>query len=399
MYRKSGLVIWKRSTIIIGMASAIEEPVYPVAGTLYSLRDLLAPFADPAHMVDGISRFSDLHIKTGSPVHYRYDGDMVSLRDGPALQSEAARCLISALLMPDQFARLTGSSPTDIDAGFVLPGSGLRFRVNAFLDADGLAAVVRALPCHIPDPAGLGLPDERVWRQICELQQGLVVVAGNTGSGKSTTIASILQEINRHRPVRVVTLEDPIEYTFENDRALFSQRELGRHIPSFAAGLRSALREDPDIILVGEMRDRETAGLALTAAETGHLVLSTLHTKDAKGTITRLVDLFPAEHTREITAQIALGLSYVIAQKLVTRVNGGRRLAVEILRNTPAVANLVRTGTWHQLYTQIETGHKDGMITLERHLAALVRDGDVALAEARLAANDPGIFDRLLSPP
>ena len=378
------------------MASPLEEPVYPVAGKLHSLRDLLAVFNDPAHMIDGLSRFSDLHIKTGEAAFYRYDGDIVPLRDGPVMRPEVAELLISAMLTSEQFERLRAPVPVDIDAGFSWAEGGLNFRVNAFRDRDGLAAVVRVLPHRIPPAESLGLPDARVWQDICNLQQGLVIVAGNTGSGKSTTIASFLQHINASRSVRVITLEDPIEYTFGSRRALFSQRELGRHIPSFAAGLRSALREDPDIIFVGEMRDRETTSLALTAAETGHLVFSTLHTKDAKGTITRIVDMFPPERTKEITSQLSLSLSYVIGQKLVTRRSGGRRIAVEVFRNTTGVANLVRTGAWHQLYTQIETGQKDGMITLERHLHSLFLSGEITADEARLSANDPQVIDRLL---
>ncbi len=377
-------------------SAAFEEPVYPVAGKLHSLRDLLAIFNDPVHILDGLSRFSDLHIKTGEPVRYRYDGDIVDLPDATPLRPETAEHLILAMLEPHQAERLRAFPPHDIDASFSWVEGGLSFRVNAFTDRDGVAAVVRVLPRHIPRAEKLGLPHERVWRNICELDQGLVIVAGNTGSGKSTTIASFLTHINERRPVRIITLEDPVEYIFGSSRALFSQRELGRHIPSFSAGLRSALREDPDIIFVGEMRDRETTALALTAAETGHLVFSTLHTKDAKGTITRIVDMFPPERTKEITAQLSLSLSYVIGQKLVARRAGGRRMAVEILHNNTAIANLIRTETWHQLYSQIETGQQDGMITLERHLLALVRAGEITAEEALRSANDPKVFEQLI---
>ena len=380
------------------MASPIEEPVYPVAGKLHSLRDLLAVFNDPAHKIADISRFSDLHIKTGEAAFYRYDGDIVPLRDGTVMRPEVAEHLIGAMLGPEQFERLKAPVPVDIDAGFSWTEGGLSFRINAFRDRDGLAAVVRVLPHRVPPAESLGLPDPRVWQDICALQQGLVIVAGNTGSGKSTTIASLLQHINAHRCVRIITLEDPIEYIFGCRRALFSQRELGRHISSFSAGLRSALREDPDIIFVGEMRDRETTSLALTAAETGHLVFSTLHTKDAKGTITRVVDMFPADRIKEVTSQLSLSLSYVLAQKLVSRRAGGRRIAMEVFRNTTGVANLIRTGSWHQIYTQIETGTKDGMITLEHHLHSLVLSGEITPEEARLNANDPQVIDRLLQP-
>ncbi len=381
------------------MATPFEEPVYAVAGRMLSLRDLLAVFNDPAHMVDGISRFSDLHLKTGEAAFYRYDGDIVPLRDGTVMRPEVVELFVGALLTPEQFERLHAAPPVDIDASFAWPAGGLSFRLNAFRDRDGLAAVVRVLPRLIPSLESLGLPDSRVAQEICDLQQGLVIVAGNTGSGKSTTIASFLQHINARRNVRIITLEDPVEHVFGSRRALFSQRELGLHIPTFSAGLRSALREDPDIIFVGEMRDAETTALALTAAETGHLVFSTLHTRDAKGTVSRIVDLFPPERTKEIASQLSLSLSYVISQKLVARRTGGRRLAVEVLKNTAGVAHLVRTGAWHQLYTQLETGHNDGMITLEHHLHALVRTGEITPEEARRNANEPQVIDRLLLPP
>ena len=378
------------------MAYSIEEPVYPVAGKLHSLRDLLGVFTDPAHLQNGISRFSDLHLKTGEAAHYRYDGEIIPLPDGTAMRPEIVEKMIFAVLNAAQIAGLRADPPVDVDASFTWVEGSLNFRINAFCDRDGLAAVLRVLPRFTPPVERLGFPDDHVWQDICALDQGLVLVAGNTGSGKSTTIASFLQYINAHRNVRVITLEDPIEHSFASRRALFSQRELGRHIPSFAAGLRSALREDPDIIFVGEMRDRETMSLALTAAETGYLVFSTLHTKDAKGSITRIVDMFPPERTKEALTQLSMSLSYVVGQKLVTRRAGGRRVAFEVLKNTTGIANLVRNGTWHQLYSQIETGQKDGMITLERHLAALQRAGEITAEEAVRNANDPKTLENLL---
>jgi len=197
----------------------------------------------------------------------------------------------------------------DVDAAYDWAGRQASFRLNAFTDRDGLAAVVRVLPRVVPPPSGLGFPEDRVWKEITEAQSGLVLVTGITGSGKSTTVASLLQQINRTRPVRIITLEDPIEYVLGDEAGMVSQRQVGRHVGSFAAGLRSALREDPDVIFVGEMRDRETVALALTAAETGHLVFSTLHTRDARGALSRIVDLFPAERTRELCSQISFSLS------------------------------------------------------------------------------------------
>lgn len=378
------------------MQPAFDAPVYPVAGRLHALRDLLAVFADPAHQLHGMSRFSDLHLKVGRPAYYRYDGDMRPLTGGADLTGAVVEKLVVPLLDAAQAERLRDSPPQDIDASFAWDETELNFRLNVFHDREGLAAVFRVLPRAIPAVETVGFPDAAVWREICALRQGLVLLTGNTGSGKSTTIASFLQYIDAHRHARIVTLEDPIEYLFRGTRSLFSQREVGRHVASFAAGLRSALREDPDIIFVGEMRDRETTALALTAAETGHLVFSTLHTKDAKGAVTRIVDMFPPERTKEIMAQLSLSLSFVIGQKLVVRRTGGRRVALEVLKNTVSVANLVRMGTWHQLYSTMETSQKDGMITLERHLLELVRAGEIDRAEALRHVNDPAVFRHLL---
>ena len=223
--------------------------------------------------------------------------------------------------------------------------------------------------------------------------QGLVIVTGITGSGKSTTIASLIQRINETRRLRIITLEDPVEYVFKSELALISQREVGRHVSSFQEGLRSALREDPDVIFVGEMRDQETVYLAMTAAETGHLVFSTLHTKDTRGALSRIVDMYPPERTREIATQMSFSLSYVLGQKLVPRADGnGRRAAMEVLKNVSAVGNLIRTLAWQQVTTALQTHGQQGMITLERHLDLLVAAGEITPEVAFRASNAlPGI--------
>jgi twitching motility protein PilT len=303
---------------------------------------------------------------------------------------------VHPLLSDEQIRRLGQVPPEDIDASYDWREKGVSFRINAFVDRDGPACVVRVLPRAVPPPGQIGFPDERVWGEIVAAHQGLVIVTGITGSGKSTTIASLLQHINRTRPVRIVTLEDPIEYVLIDEQALISQRQVGVHVESFATGLRSVLREDPDIIFVGEMRDRETAGLALTAAETGHLVVSTLHTRDTRGALSRIVDLFPAERFKELCSQLSFALSWVIGQKLVARADGqGRIVAMEVLRNTPAIANLMRTGNWQQIQAMIETQGKDGMNTLEKHLIELVRAGRITRDEAIHHANDPAIATRV----
>ena len=233
---------------------------------------------------------------------------------------------------------------------------------------------------------------ERNWQEIVTLEQGLVIVTGVTGSGKSTTVASLLRRRARDRGERIITLEDPIEYVLEGDRALISQRELGTHLESFSGGLRSALREDPDVIFVGEIRDPETAALALTAAETGHVVLTTMHTRDARGAMTRLVDIFPMDRTNEICSQLSFSLHSVIAQKLVPRSDGkGRRVAMEVMVNHSSIANLISTGKWAQIPATLETHRKNGCITLDQHLKQLVEDGSVDMEAALRSANSASL--------
>jgi twitching motility protein PilT len=252
------------------------------------------------------------------------------------------------------------------------------------------------LPKHIPEIDEIGFMKPKVWEDITALKQGLVLVTGVTGSGKSTTIASIIDYINKSRKARIITLEDPIEYVFSSEQSLISQRELGKHLSDFPNGLRSALRENPDIIYVGEIRDATTAQLALTAAETGHLVLSTLHTKDVKGTFSRIVDMFPAERSTEIAAQLSFSLAFAVSQKLLARKSGNGRVPVfEVLKNNPGVANIVRTGNLHQVYSKMETSQGEGMNTLEQHLIELVEAGVISKEEAVAHANDANIVTRL----
>ena len=374
-------------------------PVYPVNNQLLSTRDLLARFVDPAHHLNGLSRYSDLHLKIGEPAAYRYDGDLAPVPGATPLTPEVCEQLVFPLLNPQQIALLQANPPTDVDASWEWPEHKMNFRLNVFHDREGLSAVLRVLPASIPEIDRIGFPSDRVWREICALSQGLVLVTGQTGTGKSTTIAAMLRQINRTRRVRVITLEDPIEYIFKSEHALFSQREVNRHVGSFAQGLRSALREDPDIIYVGEMRDPETAALALTAAETGHLVFSTLHTRDTRSAITRIIDMFPPERVKEVATQLSLSLHSVICVRHLSRVGGGRILAMEVLRNTTPVGNLIRTGAVQQIQSLIETGMKDGMNTLDHHLQLLLQAGEISREEALLAANDPAAFPAPAAPP
>jgi len=367
-----------------------DHRVYEIDGRLVSIFDLLRRFGESDLQAGGLSRLADLHIKVGQPARYRHDGELMPIVNAVPVSADVAKALVYPLMRKDQIALLEQEIPRDIDAGYHFDREQMDFRINVFHDRDGLAMVVRALPRNVPDTHALGFPDQAVVDQILRLRQGLIVVTGITGSGKSTTIASIMSELNRTARLRIITLEDPVEYVQRQEQCLVSQREIGRHCETFSGGLRSALREDPDVIFLGEIRDTETASLALSAAETGHLVFTTLHTRDAKGVVTRITDLFPAERSREVSSQLSFSLSYVIAQKLVPRQDGQGRAAVfEIMKNSSAISNLIRTGAWHQIYATMQLSAKDRMITLERHLTDLVAAGIISQETAVQYANDP----------
>jgi len=355
-------------------------------GRQVSVRDLLDYFTTRGSM-----RVSDLHIKAGSPPVYRVDGDLRSM-DGPPLDAEAVRAMASVLISQKEMDALARDGAVDSS----MFTEAMQFRINCFRDNDGLAVAVRALEPEPIDVQQIGFPNN-VWQDIVTRQWGLVLVTGITGAGKSTTIASLIDRIAHTRPVRIITLEDPIEYRLRSDKALISQREVGRDVPGFARGLRDCLREDPDVIFVGEMRDRESAAWTITAAETGHLVFSTLHTRDARGTITRLLDMFPVAQQDEVANQLSLGLAHIICQKLIPRADGkGRVAAMEVLNNTYAMANLIRHRKVEQVYSHLQTRTRDlpteRMVTLERSLADLVADGVITPVEASRWANDPTAF-------
>lgn len=360
-----------------------DEKVYPAGeGALLSIEDMLAYFEKM-----GAMRVSDLHIKVGASPAYRIDGDLVRLKGG-IVTEEIAEKLIYPILGPKNIEFLKRDMAVDCSYKF---GS-IQFRINAFMDSDGLACAIRALGTEIPPPEKIGFPNS-VWQDIVRRKHGLILFTGITGAGKSTTIASLIERINENRACRIITLEDPIEYLFSQKNCLISQREIGRDVNCFADGLRSMMREDPDVIFVGEMRDAETVSLTLTAAETGHLVFSTLHTRDTTGTITRILDFFPPERQDEVRNQLSLGLRYIISQKLVPRKDGsGRIVAMEILNSNYAIANLIRKGKIEQIYSQMQVKTKnqidERMITIERHLAILVKRGQIDLLEAQKWCND-----------
>jgi twitching motility protein PilT len=366
---------------------SINNKIYPGGdGVLLSIADMLAYFEK-----HGAMRISDLHIKISTPPAYRIDGDLVRMKGSPVTK-EIAEGLIYPLLGEKGLAKLKKSNA--VDCSYITPN--LQYRINAFMDNEGLSAAIRALGNDIPIPESIGFPSD-VWKDILKLKHGLVLFTGITGAGKSTTIASLIERINKTRPCRVITLEDPIEYLFDQQNAMISQREVGRDVASFKDGLRSMMREDPDIIFVGEMRDAETVSMTLTAAETGHLVFSTLHTRDVTGSITRILDFFPSGRQDEVKNQLSLGLAYVISQKLIPKKdNSGRLVAMEILNNNHASSNLIRVGKIEQIYSQMQTKTKDQpdekMITLERHLSRLVKVGQIDLLEAQKWANHPKSF-------
>jgi len=339
----------------------------------------------------GALRVSDLHIKTGSPPAYRIDGDLIKLK-GPKVTAEAAKQLVYPLLSEQNLAKLEANLSVDCSHRV---GS-LQFRINIFMENDGLAAAIRALSLDIPKIEDIGFPND-VWKSIVTRKQGLVLLTGITGAGKSTTIASLVDRISETSARRIITIEDPIEYLFPQKNCMISQREVGRDCKSFLGGLKEMLREDPDVVFVGEMRDPETILMTLMAAETGHLVFSTLHTRDTTGTVTRILDYFPTGRQAEVRNQLSLGLAYIISQKLVPRKDGeGRVVAMEILNNNFACANLIRTGKIEQLYSQLQTKTRnkpdENMITLEAHLAILIKRGAVDLNEAIKWVGNPNLL-------
>lgn len=325
---------------------------------------------------------SDLHLAAAEAPAIRLDGRLCRL-DQPILSAEQVLELLGQLMTEAQKKDFETLLETDFSVA--LPGLA-RFRVNAFTQCRGPAAVLRVIPSRVCSLAELGLGS--VFRQIAELPAGLVLVTGPTGSGKSTTLAALLDHLNRERQLHILTLEDPIEFIHTPQCSLISQREIGRHSHGFAQALRAGLRQDPDVIMLGELRDAQTIRLALTAAETGHLVLATVHAGSAAKTIDRLVDVFAAEEKQLVRAMLAEALQAVVSQVLVEKVDGGRVAAHEILLATPAVRNLVREGKVAQLYSTIQTGGASGMQTLDSCLQGLVTRGVINLESARMRTHE-----------
>src|SRR3989338_4352634 len=339
---------------------------------------------------------SDLHISAGMPPVLRVDGKLIPTEYEP-LTSEDTKALIFSILNLEQ--RKTLEQKLELDCSYGIEGLG-RFRVNAYRDRRGFACALRTITSKIPTFDELNLP--KVCQQVCSRPRGLVLVTGPTGSGKSTTLAAMVGWINENRADHILTIEDPIEYIHSSKRAVVNQREVGADTHSFDKALRAALREDPDVILIGEMRDLETISLAIKAAETGHLVFGTLHTSSAPQTIDRIVDVFPPDQQQQIRIQLSTGLVAVFSQTLIPRLNqqgqiDGRVMAMEILINTPAIANLIREGKTAQIYSSIQTGGRLGMVTLENGLAELVKKKLIRPEDALAKSSRPDELEKLIS--
>ncbi len=330
---------------------------------------------------------SDLHLVTGVPPVFRINGSL-EFTDGEKLDPEGVKSLVYSLMTETQ--RKNFEKKRDLDFSYGVPGLG-RFRINVHYQRSSIACAIRLIPDTIPSLSELHLPS--ILGKLCIKDNGLILVTGPTGCGKSTTLASMVDIINEKRSVHIIIIEDPIEYLHPHKKSIVEQREVGSDALSFASSLKYCLRQDPDVILIGEMRDLETISTAITAAETGHLILATLHTSDAPAAIDRIVDVFPPYQQAQIRMQLSSSLIAVITQSLIPREGkAGRIPAVEILIGTPAVGNLIRGGKTHQLYTVIQTGSQFGMQTMDQSLKNLVKRGIISLNTALRRARDPKAF-------
>jgi twitching motility protein PilT len=331
---------------------------------------------------------SDLHIKVGSPPRIRIDGEMEIVEGTESLRPDDTQEMILGLLNTGQ--RKEFEEEHELDLAYSIPGLS-RFRVNVFYQRGTMGSVFRTIPIRIPTAEELGLPP--IVLELALRPRGLVLVTGPTGSGKSTTLAAMVDHVNKNRKCHIMTIEDPIEFLHRDQLALVNQREVGADTKSFAQALKRVLRQDPDVILLGEMRDLETISAACTAAETGHLVFGTLHTTSAPSTIDRIIDVFPPFQQEQIRMQLSIGLQGVICQTLLPKVGGGRVAAHEIMVCLPSIANLIREAKTHQMLTIIQSGSRFGMHTLDQHLSELVRGGLITYDDAIAKTQDPVTFE------
>lgn len=335
---------------------------------------------------------SDVHITVGIPPKVRINGKLITMEGVKLLPADTMEVAIHVM---NEKQRQHFEEYGEVDMSFAIPGEG-RYRVNIYKQRGSIAMAFRLVGTHIPTPEELGVPQSVV--DLYKKKRGLVLVTGPTGSGKSTTLASLIDTINNNREAHVITLEDPIEYLHHHKKSIVNQREIGLDSTSYAHALRAALREDPDVIFVGEMRDFETISTAITAAETGHLVFSTLHTIGATSTVDRVIDVFPPHQQQQIRVQLASVLETIISQQLIPTIDGtGRVAAFEVLHNNPAVRNLIREGKTHQITSVMQTNRKQGMMTMDDALVQLYRNckisQDIAL---QFAQDEDGIKNKLL---
>lgn len=347
------------------------------------LRDILAATAK--------QNASDLHIAVGRHPTLRIDGVLVPLQKEAIITPDAAEGLIYGLLAPEQKERFL--KERQFDFAYDFEGKA-RFRANVFFQRGYVAAALRLIPGQIRTVEELNLPP--ILHDFSRLSQGFILVVGPAGHGKSTTLAAVLDEINHTRSDHIITIEDPIEYLFTQDKCIVSQREVGADTPTFNDGLRTVLRQDPDVIMIGEMRDPTSISTAMTAAETGHLVFSTLHTNSASQTIDRIIDSFPAAQQGQVISQLAATLVAIVSERLLPRVSGGRIPAAEIMIVNPAIKNLIRERKIYQIDLVIETSLQEGMVTLNRSLAQLVKGKEVSLESAELYSLNPAELRILL---
>lgn len=333
---------------------------------------------------------SDLHISAGYPALIRIDGELIPV-SGDILSSEVAKNLIFSITPDDAKEVVEVSKETDIAYAYK---NVARFRVNIYHSMDTVSAALRLIPSKIRTIEELKLP--AIYTSFTQIPQGLILVTGPTGHGKSTTLAAILNEINLKRPVHMITIEDPVEYVYPKGRALVNQREMKHDTHSWEIALKSILREDPDVVLIGEMRDYETISAAITIAETGHLVFATLHTNSASQTIDRIIDVFPEHQQSQIRMQLSVVIEGVVAQRLVKLIGGGRRAVSEVMLGTPAVRNIIREGKTYQLDNVIRTSGDVGMLSIEKSLVDLVREGKISVEDAQMNAVNPEEVMRLL---